>query len=152
MTDTRVREVRTFSDIVSLSEAAAREIAGIARESIAARGRFTIALSGGNTPKRTYGLLVDQHRDEIDWSRWEFVFGDERFVPPDDSRSNYRMAREALFDRAPIPAARRNSLRLHRPLLGFISQQDLPRARLARGRAAGAGAPSRRCWLPADRC
>jgi len=110
MTDTRVREVRTFSDIASLSEAAAREIVGIANASIAARGRFTIALSGGNTPKHTYGLLVDQHRDEIDWSRWEFVFGDERFVPPDDSRSNYRMAREALFDRAPIPSGNIHAL------------------------------------------
>lgn len=104
MTDTRLREVRTFSDIASLSEAAASEIVGIATASIGARGRFTIALSGGNTPKRTYGLLVDHHRNEIDWSRWEFVFGDERFVPRDDSCSNYRMAREALFDRAPIPS------------------------------------------------
>ena len=105
MTDTRVREVRTFSGIEALSEAAAAEIVVIARDSIAARGRFSIALSGGNTPKRTYELLVDQHRADIDWAHSDFLFGDERFVPPTDSRSNYRMAREALFDRAPIPAS-----------------------------------------------
>jgi 6-phosphogluconolactonase len=104
MTDTRVREVRTFPDLQALSEAAAREIVAIARTSIAARGRFTIALSGGNTPKGTYELLADRHRSEIDWLHWEFVFGDERFVPPDDPRSNYKMAREALFDRAPVSA------------------------------------------------
>jgi len=97
--------VQTFPDLAALSEAAATEIAAIARVSIAARGRFTIALSGGTTPKRTYELLVDKHRTDIDWTHVEFVFGDDRFVPPDDPRSNYRMAREALFDRAPIPAS-----------------------------------------------
>src|SRR4029450_8105278 len=96
-------EVRTFPDLQALSEAAAQEIVAIARASIAARGRFTIALSGGNTPKRTYELLADRHRGAIDWMHCEFLFGDERFVPPDDPRSNYKMAREVLLDRAPIP-------------------------------------------------
>jgi len=104
MTGTSLREVRTFRDLQALSEAAAQEIVAIARASIAARGRFTVALSGGNTPKRTYELLAELHRSAIDWLHCEFFFGDERFVPPDDERSNYRMAREALFDRAPISA------------------------------------------------
>lgn len=76
----------------------------IARESIAARGRFTVALAGGNTPRLTYELLATRFRDDIDWTRVVIVFGDERFVPPDDARSNYRMAREALLARVPIPA------------------------------------------------
>ena len=103
MTDAR-RDVRVFAGLEALSEAAAKEIVAIAQQSIAARGRFTIALSGGNTPKRTHQLLADKHRGEIDWTRTDILFGDERFVPADDPRSNYRMARETLLDPAGIPA------------------------------------------------
>jgi 6-phosphogluconolactonase len=67
------------------------------------RGRFSIALAGGNTPKRTYRLLVERHRDEIEWPSWQILFGDERFVPWDDARSNYKMARDTLLAEAPIP-------------------------------------------------
>ena len=95
-------EVRTFPDLGGLSEAAAEEIAGIAQASVAARGRFTIALAGGNTPRRTYEALASNFRDAIDWSRTEILFGDERFVPHEDPRSNYKMVREALLIRAPI--------------------------------------------------
>jgi 6-phosphogluconolactonase len=98
------REIRTFADIETLSEASAAEIVTAARESVSARGRFTLALAGGSTPKRTYELLATRHRDDIDWERTVIVFGDERFVPPDDQRSNYRMAREALLDRVPSEA------------------------------------------------
>src|SRR5262252_4333334 len=97
------REVRVFADLEALSVAAAEIIVAIARESVQARGRFSIALAGGNTPKRTYQLLAERHRDEIDWARWHVVFGDERFVPSDDKRSNYRMAHDAFLADAPIP-------------------------------------------------
>ena len=106
MTSTAARDVRTFSDLDALSNAAADEIVAIAKASVAARGRFTMALAGGNTPKRTYELLATRHRDAIDWSRTDIVFGDERFVSPDDARSNYRMACEALLARVPIPPER----------------------------------------------
>ena len=99
-------DLRVFPNLSSLSEEAAAEIAGIAQASIAARGRFTIALAGGNTPRQAYELLATTHRDAIDWSRIELVFGDERLVPHDDARSNYRMVREALVNRVPIPAER----------------------------------------------
>jgi 6-phosphogluconolactonase len=97
------REVRTFTDLDALSTAAAERIVAIARESVAERGRFSIALAGGNTPKRTYRLLVERHRDEIEWPSWQILFGDERFVPWDDDRSNYKMARDTLLADAPIP-------------------------------------------------
>jgi len=97
MADAAVREVRAFRDLEALSEAAAERIVDIARESIATNGRFSIALSGGNTPKRTYQLLATRYRDQIDWSRWDVLFGDERFVPPDDARSNYKMAIDTLL-------------------------------------------------------
>jgi 6-phosphogluconolactonase len=98
------REIRTFDDPQALSEAAATEIAALAQASIAARGRFTVALAGGSTPRRTYELLATEFADQIDWGKTVLVFGDERFVPEDDSRSNYKMTREALVDRVPIPA------------------------------------------------
>lgn len=65
------------------------------------RGEFRIALSGGNTPRPVYEALAT-HRDA--WKKWIFTFGDERCVPPDSDQSNYRMAKEALFDRVSIPA------------------------------------------------
>jgi 6-phosphogluconolactonase len=103
---TSARDVRPFPTLDALSDAAAEEIVAVARASVAARGRFTLALAGGNTPRRTYELLATRHRDAIDWSRTDIVFGDERFVPADDQRSNYRMAREALLSRVPIPHQR----------------------------------------------
>src|SRR5215208_5152166 len=103
---TSARDVRQFRDLEALSDAAADQIVAIARESVAARGRFTLALAGGNTPRRTYELLATRHRDAIAWSRTDIVFGDERFVLADDQRSNYKMAREALLSRVPIPDER----------------------------------------------
>lgn len=97
------RDVRSFDDLDALSDAAAGEIVRLARESVDARGRFTIALAGGNTPRHAYELLATLYRDAVDWKHTVVVFGDERFVPADDARSNHRMAREALLSRVPIP-------------------------------------------------
>lgn len=65
------------------------------------RGEFRLALSGGNTPRPVYQALA-KHRDA--WGKWVFTFGDERCVGPESDQSNYRMAKEALFDHVPIPA------------------------------------------------
>jgi len=95
--------IRVLSDGDAVARAAADAIADA---SDAAGERFAIALSGGSTPKATYALLAgDPYRDRIDWSRWHVFFGDERRVPLDDERSNYRNAREALLSRVPIPEA-----------------------------------------------
>lgn len=72
-----------------------------AQAAIAERGTFSLALSGGNTPKPVYAALAQR---PLDWSRVVITFGDERCVPPDDAQSNYRMARETLLDHASIPA------------------------------------------------
>lgn len=91
-------------DAEALAEAAARRVLNIAREQIAERGRFTVALSGGSTPRALYHLLAQPPQAEaLDWSRVHVFWGDERTVPPDDEQSNYRMAREALLDHVPIP-------------------------------------------------
>jgi len=66
--------------------------------------RFTIALSGGSTPKQLYQLLAKApFRNRFPWARTHLFFGDERFVPPDHLDSNYRMADEALIAHVPIP-------------------------------------------------
>lgn len=66
---------------------------------------FSLFLSGGSTPKALYQLLAsDTWKNAFDWKSVELYFGDERCVPPDSELSNYRMARETLIDRVPIPA------------------------------------------------
>jgi 6-phosphogluconolactonase len=63
-----------------------------------------VALSGGSTPRTTYALLAsDEFAARVDWPRVRVFWGDERCVPPDHPDSNYRMAREALLDKVPIP-------------------------------------------------
>jgi 6-phosphogluconolactonase len=99
-------------DTASLTRAAADFIAGIARDAIATNGRFTIALSGGDTPRPVYTLLAsDEFSGQIEWPRVHVFWGDERCVPPNDAESNYRMAKEALLDRVPLLPA--NIHRMH---------------------------------------
>ena len=81
-------------DLEELSSRAAAEFVRIASGSIAERQVFTVALSGGSTPKALYKRLVDS---DLDWNKVYFFFGDERNVPPDDEQSNFRMADENLF-------------------------------------------------------
>jgi 6-phosphogluconolactonase len=93
-----------FDDAESLARGTAARVAELARESIEARGLFTIALSGGSTPRRVYELLAGvEFRDGIDWPNVHVYFGDERMVPPDHAESNYRMADEALLSKVDIP-------------------------------------------------
>ncbi len=73
-----------------------------ARTALAERGEFRVALSGGNTPRPVYAELGRIARD-LPWERVRFTFGDERCVPPDDPESNFRMARESLFDPYSVP-------------------------------------------------
>jgi hypothetical protein len=71
---------------------------------LAAKGRFRVALSGGSTPKMLYGLLAsDEFRDRFPWQRVSWFWGDERFVPYDHPESNYRMTREAMLAKVPVP-------------------------------------------------
>ncbi len=73
-----------------------------ARTALAERGEFRIALAGGNTPRPIYAEFGRTAHD-LPWERVRFTFGDERCVPPDDAQSNFRMARESLFELANIP-------------------------------------------------
>lgn len=79
----------------------------MARAAVAARGRFTVALAGGSTPRETYHRLAQPPlAAQMPWDRTLVFFGDERGVPPDHPESNYGMAHAALLSRVPIPAER----------------------------------------------
>jgi 6-phosphogluconolactonase len=94
--------------------AAARLFADLARKAVAERGLFTVALSGGSTPRKLYWLLAENTTGEfsLPWDKIHFFFGDERHVGPEDPESNFRMANESLLSRAAsIPGS--NIHRIH---------------------------------------
>ena len=71
---------------------------------LAASGAFRVSLSGGSTPKTLYGLLAsNEFKARFPWPRVFWYWGDERFVPYDHPDSNYRMTREAMLSKAPVP-------------------------------------------------
>ncbi len=98
-------QLHVLPTIEGLAQAAALFIAELARERIQAQGRFTIALSGGSTPRRLYRILASpEYAQRIAWDRWHVFWSDERCVPPDHKDSNYRMARETLLNHVPFPS------------------------------------------------
>jgi 6-phosphogluconolactonase len=96
---------RVFSNLDTLSRGVLDEILQNYREAIAQRGRFAIALSGGHTPARMYSEwgAAGKYNQGTDWNKVHVFWGDERYVPPDDPLSNYRMTRETLLSHVPIP-------------------------------------------------
>ena len=96
--------IRVFPDPATVALEAAELFVQLADEAIGLTGRFTVALAGGSTPDAMYKLLTEEpFRSRVDWAKVEVFFGDERCVPPDHAESNYRMAREALLSKVPIP-------------------------------------------------
>ncbi len=95
-------EVRILDTVASLFHAAAEQFAARATEAIAGQGNFTVALSGGSTPKGLFTVLASEYTDKIAWDKIVFFWGDERHVPPDSPDSNYRMANEALLSKVKL--------------------------------------------------
>jgi 6-phosphogluconolactonase len=108
-------EIAVYPDLGTLSRAAAETIAEAARSAVATRGRFTIALAGGRTPRTLYELLAAGGGGTVPWADTHVFFSDERCVPPDDPASNYRMVRVALLDRVPGLASRTHRIEGERP-------------------------------------
>jgi 6-phosphogluconolactonase len=93
--------IETLADTAALARHVAEWMTSAA---LAATGAFRVSLSGGSTPKALYTLLAsDDFRGRFPWARVSWYWGDERFVPYDDPESNYRMTREAMFAKAPVP-------------------------------------------------
>jgi 6-phosphogluconolactonase len=145
--------VCVLADAESVARTARDLVLACARAAAAARGRFTLLLSGGSTPRRLYELLAELPGDAaagergLPWSRTEIFFGDERCVAPDHPDSNYGMARAALLARAPIDLA--DPARVHPvrfesfDLAGAELAAERYEAEIARafGAAAGAAPP-----------
>jgi 6-phosphogluconolactonase len=102
-----IPEIQIVPDAEALYRAGAAEFVRLAGEAIMTKGSFTVALSGGSTPKGLYGLLATDPRlrGQVPWDKIHVFWGDERHVPPTDAESNYRMAHEALLSKVPITPA-----------------------------------------------
>ena len=98
-------DVRRLSTPQDLFQAAAEEVIRVATGAIAQRGRFTIALSGGSTPRNMFTLIAANASASLPWEKVFFFWGDERHVPLDDPDSNFRMAKESLLSKIPVPPA-----------------------------------------------
>ena len=99
------RDIFVCRDPEEVSQRAADLFVRLADEAVSSTGRFAVALSGGSTPRLLYALLAaNEFGQQVPWSRIHLFWGDERCVAPDHPESNYRMAREVLLDKAPIPA------------------------------------------------
>lgn len=97
-------DVLVHEDHEAASLATAHLIIDAAHRALERSGRFTLVLAGGTTPRKTYELLASPPLwAAMPWDRTHIFFGDERMVPPDHEWSNYRMARETLFDHVPSP-------------------------------------------------
>lgn len=96
-------DVRIFADAEALLRAVAQNLVGRINTTVSTDALFYLALAGGNTPRGLYRLLAAEYREKIAWPRVHIFWGDERYVPQDDPRSNYRMVRETLLDYIPMP-------------------------------------------------
>ena len=111
MTDT-ASELRVYADPAAVARALAELVVELGRDAIARRGTFAVALAGGTTPKAAYQLLgAPPLSNALDWSLVQVFFGDERCVPPDDDRSNYKTADDAFLKPAGVPAANVHRMR-----------------------------------------
>lgn len=99
-------EVKSYDDAAAMTHAVAAAVVRAGEAAVAARGRFTLALAGGETPRALYHELAERYGDRTLWAATDVYFGDERCVPPNDSASNFGMAQAALLSRVAVPEAR----------------------------------------------
>jgi 6-phosphogluconolactonase len=93
------------ADVGDLSRRAADAVVDRINDAVRTRGTCSIALSGGNTPRSLYRLMASQRPSPIPWAQVQLFWGDERYVPPEDPRSNFGMAKATLLDHVACPAA-----------------------------------------------
>lgn len=111
-------EIHISADPGELSRTAAEEFVRRATAASQSKGLFSVALSGGSTPKGLYALLAseaDAFRGRVPWGKIHFFWGDERHVPPDHPGSNYRMVYDALLSQVPVPADHVHRIRAENP-------------------------------------
>jgi 6-phosphogluconolactonase len=99
--------IRVYGNAQELSRFAAEQFVALAIEAQRRKGLFTVGLAGGSTPKTLYELLGNEnelYRSELCWEKIHVFWGDERHVPTDHPDSNYRMAREGMLSKVPLPS------------------------------------------------
>ena len=97
-------KIHHYPNLTELSRQAAKRVLGLAFDAAVERGIFTLALSGGGTPKAMHAVLVaEPFKSETPWERVHLFWGDERWVGPESPHSNFRMARETLISKVPVP-------------------------------------------------
>lgn len=112
-------KIEIVESVEALTRRAAEEFVNCAEASVRARDRFTVALSGGSTPRSLFQLLVDSgspFRTRVPWEKCHFFWGDERHVPPDHPDNNYRMAREAMFSKISIAPQNVHRIKTENPV------------------------------------
>lgn len=109
-------DLQVFSDPQELAHAAAIQFCAHAKKATDQRGLFTVALSGGSTPKTLYALLVTDFRDRVPWQQTHFFWTDERHVPPDHPESNYHMVSSAMLSKAAVPGENVHRIRGELPV------------------------------------
>lgn len=134
-------KINVFDTEDELLNGLARYFVLVAADSIAERGQFSVALSGGNSPKKLYQLLASpKYKDKVEWNKVHFFFGDERYVPHNDPQSNYLMAKKAILEPlelsyrqvfpvntsvSPEEAASRYTIDINQYFAGFDARFDL---------------------------
>lgn len=111
------RKIKIVADAEAMCRSAAEILVQHIGKTLQTKDVYSIAQSGGSTPRRLYALLADdpEFDCQIPWERIHFFWGDERHVPPDHPDSNYRMAFEAMLSRVPIPSANIHRIRAEYP-------------------------------------
>lgn len=97
--------INTFKTEEEVRENLAVYFVAAAKEAIASKSRFSVALSGGTSPKKLYELLASTYKEQVEWQKVDFFFGDERYVPLTDANSNFLMVKIALFEPLDIATA-----------------------------------------------
>jgi len=132
--------IRQMTDTKSLYLAAAEQVCRVGQLAIDTTGRFSLVLSGGTTPRPLYELLASPpFSANLDWKKVEFFWGDERVVAPDDPKSNFRMAREAMLDKLKIPPAHIHRIRTEEPDLDRAARAYEREIEHVLGEVAGVG-------------
>ncbi len=130
--------VRAYPDLLTVSRAAGRALVEQIHASLHTRPSFSCVLSGGRTPRPLYQMLAHDFKDAIPWIQLHLFWSDERYVPPDDPQSNYRLVRDSLLDVVAMP-----SDHVHPMLTEFPSPADAAGAYERTLRAHFAEAPPR---------
>jgi 6-phosphogluconolactonase len=104
--------ITVVKNIEELSQDVAEWMVDYIHKTLLLQDRFTIALSGGGTPKKLHLLLAsDQFKNRIDWQKLHVFWGDERYVPFNDGRNNAKMAFDTLLDHVPVPKSQIHVMR-----------------------------------------